>query len=146
MAIAAHPAPGRSMRIVVRAGVIGALFSGVPSTVYAVMSGVDPLEGARAAGTLVLRHEEHTPVLLVAATGVHLGLSLSWALVLDRLLARGRARRWSAPAALGIAALDLGLVGRRFPRIRALPLLPQIADHLAYGWVVGVALDWDLGR
>lgn len=125
---------------------IGALLSGVPSTVHAVLSGADPLEGARAAGTLVLRHEERTPVLLVAATGVHLGLSVGWALVLDRLLAPGRAGRWSAPAALGIAALDLGLVGRRFPRIRALPLLPQIADHLAYGWVVGVALDRRRGR
>jgi hypothetical protein len=35
-------------------------------------------------------------------------------------------------AGLGIAALDLGIVGRRFPRIRALPLLPQVADHLAF--------------
>ena len=42
-------------------------------------------------------------------------------------------------AALGIAALDLG-VGRRIPRVRALPLLPQIADHVAYGATVGYVL------
>jgi hypothetical protein len=43
-------------------------------------------------------------------------------------------------AGLGIAALDLGVVGRRVPRIRGLPLGPQIADHVAYATVVGVVL------
>jgi hypothetical protein len=45
-----------------------------------------------------------------------------------------------ALAGLGIAALDLGLVGRRFPRVRALPLAPQVADHLVYGMTVGHVL------
>jgi hypothetical protein len=43
-------------------------------------------------------------------------------------------------AGLGIAALDLGIVGRRVPRIRALPLAPQVADHLAYTETVAVVL------
>jgi hypothetical protein len=47
---------------------------------------------------------------------------------------------WGALAGLGIAALDLGLIGRRFPRVRALPQLPQVADHVAYGATVGAVL------
>jgi hypothetical protein len=43
-------------------------------------------------------------------------------------------------AGLAIAALDLGVIGRRFPRIRALPLAPQIGDHLAYGAVAGTVI------
>ena len=43
-------------------------------------------------------------------------------------------------AGLGIAALDLAVVGRRHPRIRALPVLPQVADHVAYGVTVGAVL------
>jgi hypothetical protein len=45
-------------------------------------------------------------------------------------------------AGLGIAALDLGIVGRRVQRVRALPLAPQLADHAAYGAAVG----WVLAR
>ena len=35
------------------------------------------------------------------------------------------------------AALDLGVVARRYPAIRALPQGPQWADHLLFGAVVG---------
>jgi hypothetical protein len=125
----------------VTAGLLGAALSGIPSTVHALATGADPLDGARAAGAMLLPREERTAPLLVAATGVHLAISLGWAAVLARVLPPGRATRWSAPAALGIAALDLGLIGRRFPRIHALPALPQLADHLAYGLTVGAVLD-----
>jgi hypothetical protein len=43
-------------------------------------------------------------------------------------------------AGLGIAALDLGVIGPRIPAIRALPQGRQWADHVAYGLAVGVAL------
>jgi hypothetical protein len=44
-----------------------------------------------------------------------------------------------------IAALDLGLlahgpIGRRWPLIRALPVGPQVADHLAFGAIAGAVL------
>jgi len=46
-------------------------------------------------------------------------------------------------AGWGVAlALDLGIMGRLFPRIGALPLAPQLADHVAYGATVG----WMLSR
>jgi hypothetical protein len=38
---------------------------------------------------------------------------------------------------VAIAALDLGFIGRRLPAIRWLAIAPQVADHLAFGMVVG---------
>ena len=70
----------------------------------------------------------------------HVGLSLGWATVLAAALPRRATLRWSLAAGLGIAALDLGLIGRRFERIRALDPVPQVADHLGYAITVGVVL------
>ncbi len=47
----------------------------------------------------------------------------------------------AALAGLAIAALDLGVVGRRYPRIRALATMPQVLDHVAYGATVGAVLS-----
>lgn len=124
------------------AGGIAALVSGAPSTVHALASGGRPLEASLAAGTLLLPGERRPGRLLVAAAAVHMALSLGWALVLAIALPRRRAMRWSTVAGLGIAALDLGVVGRRFPRIRALPAVPQVADHLAYTWTVAGVLSY----
>jgi hypothetical protein len=76
--------------------------------------------------------------LAAAAVPVHIGLSVGWAAVLTRL--RVSTPLGGAAAGVGIAALDLGVVGRLFPRIRALPVLPQLADHIAYGATVGYVL------
>jgi hypothetical protein len=76
--------------------------------------------------------------LLAAAVPVHLALSLGWALALDRAGVRGA--KCGALAGLAIGAVDLGVAARILPRIRALPLLPQIADHATYGAVVGHVL------
>jgi hypothetical protein len=113
--------------------------SGVPSTLHALLTGRDPLEATAAAGTLLLPREERTPVLVAAAVPVHLALSLGWGVVLARTLRRPTVAR-GVLAGLAIAALDLGIVGRRFPRVRALPLLPQLADHAAYGAVAAAVL------
>jgi hypothetical protein len=71
---------------------------------------------------------------------VHLALSLGWGVALARVLPRRRTPLWGAIAGLAIAALDLGVVGRRFPRVRALPRWSQVADHVAFGVCVGLAL------
>ena len=71
---------------------------------------------------------------------MHVTLSLGWALALAVALPEKRTTELGALAGLGIAALDLGAIGRRYPRIRALPLLPQIADHLAYGATAGAVI------
>ena len=126
-------------RNVIRAGAWATLLSGAPSTVHALANGGDPLEATKAAGSILLRDERRTLPLVAAAAPVHLAVSFGWALVLARLRVRGPLA--GALAGLAIAALDLGVVGRRFPRVRALPLGPQILDHLAYGAIVGFVLE-----
>jgi hypothetical protein len=123
---------------VLLAGLAGAALSGIPSTAVALARGEDVLEAGRAAGRIVLPRETRTPVLLAAAVPVHLGLSLGWAAVLDAL---GAGPLSGVVAAMGIAALDLGVIGRRIPAIRALPQPRQWADHAAYGLVVGAVLS-----
>ncbi len=93
--------------------------------------------GARGAGTLLLPREHRTLPLLAAAVPVHLALSLGWAVVLERAIPRGREPLGGLLGGLAIAALDLELIGRRLPRIRALPQGRQWADHVAYGLAVG---------
>jgi hypothetical protein len=122
------------------AGLIAAAVSGLPSTAVALARGDDVLEGARAAGALLLPREQRTLPLLVAAVPVHLALSLGWAVVLERALPRGREPLAGVLGGLAIAALDLGVIGRRLAPIRALPQPRQWADHAAYGLAVGVVL------
>ena len=116
-----------------------ATLSGIPSTAHALATGRDPLEAAYAAGTILLPRETDPARLLAAGVAAHLGISLGWTAVLDRTGVR--AAPAGALAGLAIAALDLGLVGRRLPRIRALPLAPQLADHAAFGAIAARLLQ-----
>jgi hypothetical protein len=124
----------------VAAGLAGAALAGIPSTVWALARGDDVLDGARAAGAILLPHERRTVALLAAAVPVHAALSFGWAAVLAAVLPRRAEPASGAVAGLGIAALDLVVIGRRIPAIRALPQGRQWADHVAYGAAVGVAL------
>jgi len=124
---------------VIRTAAWAAALSGIPSTVHALATGRDPFEATRAAGTILLPRETSPQRLLAAAVPVHLGISLVWTVVLDRAGVRGVRR--GAVAGLAIAALDLGLAKRRFPRIRELPIGPQLADHAAFGAIAGELLD-----
>ena len=125
----------------VAAGALAAVLSGVPSTAHALLTGVNPLEASLAAGTLLLPHEERASRLLPAALAAHGALSFGWALVLAATLPRRRTLAWSVAGGLAIAALDLGVVGRRYPRIRALALVPQILDHVAYAATVSCVVS-----
>jgi hypothetical protein len=128
------------------AGLVAAAVSGAPSTVVTLARGEDVLMGARAAGTLLLPRERRTLPLLAAAIPVHLALSLGWAAVLDRALPRSKEPISGVLGGLAIAALDLGVIGRRLPAIRALPQGRQWADHAAYGLAVGLVLRRARGR
>jgi hypothetical protein len=132
---------GTVLEDAVAAGAVASVLSGVPSTLQALASGVDPLEASLAAGTLLLPREERMSRLLPAALAAHGALSLGWALVLAASLPRRHTVAWSVAGGLAIAALDLGVVGRRFPRIRALAVVPQVLDHVAYGATVGCVLS-----
>ena len=124
----------------VAAGLAGAAVSGLPSTVVALVEGDDVLEGARAAGAMILPGERRSLALLAAGGIAHVAISLGWAAVLTAVLPRGREPVTGVAAGLVIAALDLGIIGRRIPAIRALSQPRQWADHAAYGLTVGLVL------
>jgi hypothetical protein len=119
---------------------VAAVLSGGPSTLVALRSGDSPIEATLAAGTLLLPREHRHVALALAAVPVHLALSLGWALVLAALLPRRHTTAWGAASGLAIAALDLGVVARRYPRLRALRTVPQVADHVAFGATAGAVL------
>jgi hypothetical protein len=118
---------------VARAALLAATLSGAPSTAYALVTGRDPLEAALAAGAIVVGDDASRRRRLAAAVPVHLGISLAWTVLLDRALPQRHRVLTGAAAGLAIAALDLGVIGRRIPAIAALPLGPQLADHVAFG-------------
>lgn len=122
------------------AGAIAAVVSGTPSTLHAMATRASLLDGALAAGSLLLPRERRRLPLLLAAIPAHTAISLGWAVVLSAALPRRGTVPAGALAGLAIAALDLGVIGRRHPRIRALPLWPQVADHLAFGTVAAAAI------
>ena len=122
------------------AGGIAAVLSGLPSTVHAIATGRDPLAATAAAGTLVADSSRNRSTLIAAAVPVHAAISLFWGLAMSALLPHRRTELWGALTGLGIAAFDLGVVGTRFPAIRALPAAPQVADHVAFGLIAGAVL------
>lgn len=127
-------------RSALRAAIPAAVLSGIPSTLHALWTRRDPVEASLAAGSIVLPREQRRLRLLIAAAAVHAALSAGWAVMLAASLPRRNVVAEGALAGLAIAGFDLGIVGRRYPRIRALPLMPQVVDHLAFGVIVSVAL------
>ena len=124
-----------------RAGIPAALLSGLPSTIHALSTKRDPLEPTVAAGSILLPREQRRGRLLLAAVPVHLALSAAWVLAIAAGAPRRNTLMEGSIAGLVIAALDLGVIGTRFPRIRALQPLPQIVDHLVFGIVAVTALQ-----
>lgn len=116
----------------------GAL-SGVPSTVHALVTRRPLLDAARAAGALVGR-----PSLPRGAVA-HTATTLAWTAVLARVLPERHEVAWGAVAGAAISALDLAVAERHFPAIAALPVLPQLADHVAFGALVGWAFSTRFG-
>lgn len=117
------------------AAAVAGIVSGAPSTAHSLCTHRSVLTATRAAGTLLGR-----PSVARGITA-HVALSLSWGAVLTRVLPRGHRALAGAFAGAAIAALDLGVVGRRVPAIRALPRLPQWFDHVVFGAAFGAVLD-----
>ena len=112
------------------------MLSGLPSTAWAVLKGEDPLAAVRAAGTLLPGRPDRPG--LVAGALVHTGLSVGWTAVLLVILRRlGSGVAGGVAAGVVVAALDLGVLARHWPAVRELPQLPQWADHVVFGAIVG---------
>jgi len=122
------------------AAMVAAVLSGIPSTTWALATGRDPLQAARAAGNLVLPATAAPPLLLAAGCVAHVLISIGWAIVLSLFLPERRTVVAASLAGAAIAALDLGIIGRLFPLIAELAVIPQLADHVAYGAITGAVI------
>jgi predicted lipid-binding transport protein (Tim44 family) len=134
----------RDRRRVTEATAAAAVVSGAPSTLHAVLTTHSlpatagyVRDATRAIGTLV---PPGRPGLARGAI-IHLGISAAAAEALARALPRRRSAAWGAAAGLAMGVVNVGLIGRLFPAIRALPLIPQLADHIAFGTVFALVAD-----
>jgi hypothetical protein len=134
----------RDRRRIIEATAVAATLSGAPSTVdafrrhRALRSVVASVRDATCAvGTLI---PPGRPGFTRGAI-VHVGISVVCGEVLERVLPERNSVSWGAAAGLAIGVVNVGMIGRRFPAIRALPLIPQLADNVAFGAVFGLVLD-----
>jgi len=135
----------RTKRELLYAWLLATLLSGIPSTVYALLTGGDPLEATQAAAAMLLRSESSLIKLLLAATLVHAAVSLFWSVVLWLALPDRRTILWALLASAAIALVDLSVIAPAFfPEVAALAFWPQFADHLMWGACYSVGLS--LGR
>lgn len=124
------------------AGVAAALVSGIPSTLHAWWTGGDIAEATRAAAAMLPRAPAAGPGVLAAAAVVHVTISLAWACVFARLLPLRGTVAWAVAGACAVAVIDLVLLAPLFPPVDALAFGPQLADHVAWGLVVGLVVRW----
>lgn len=119
-------------------------FSGLPSTLYALRTGGSFRSAVRyvyeatcAVGTLV---PPGRPSFTRGAI-IHLGISVAFGEAFARTLPQRRSVVWGATAGLAIGVMNVGMIGRRFPAISALPLVPQLADNVAFGVLFAAVAD-----
>ena len=124
------------------AWLLATVFSGLPSTMHALLTGADALEATRAAGRMLLPGATSTPVLFAAAAVVHPAVSAFWTLVFACLLPRRHVAWWAIAGSAAVAWLDLRVIAPLlFPSVAALPFWPQFADHVAWGALLGGTLQ-----
>jgi hypothetical protein len=129
------------------AGAWAAVLGGIPSTAWALLTGGDPLQATRAAGAMLIPSSSDSAHLIAAAVVVHLAVNYFWAAVLVALLPKRSFLASYIAAAVLIGLLDLKLIARAFfPEVHALPFLLQMADHVAWGAVLGVVRRYRVAR
>jgi hypothetical protein len=127
-----------------QATAVAAALSGAPSTLEAfrrqrdlrsVMTYV--WDATCSVGTLV---PPGRPDLIRGAL-LHVGISVLCGEGLARMVPERNSVIWGAGAGLVIGVINVGVIGRRFPAIAALPLVPQLADNVAFGAVFAFLVD-----
>jgi hypothetical protein len=134
----------------VEATLLAATLSGLPSTLYALVkqrslrsAAVSAYDATRAAGTLLPPGRPGFGRGVVA----HLAISMLCAETLARTLPRDHRAEWGAAAGLVIGVVNVAVIGKSFPAISDLPLVPQLADNVMFGAVFAALLDrWDRQR
>ena len=126
------------------ATLFAATFSGLPSTLHALVkqrslrsAAVYLYDATRAVGTLVPPGRRGFGRGVV----VHLAISMLCGETLARTLPRDHSAAWGAAAGFVIGVINVGVIGRAFPAISRLPLVPQLADNVMFGTVFAVVLD-----
>ena len=127
-----------------RAGLWAAALSGVPSTLHALARGDDILASTEAVGAVLIPDRRKGWARVTVGGLAHVAISLFWARALERALRdndeTAGAVVTGAACGAGIALVDLGLIARFLPTIRRLAIGPLLADHLAFGAIVGWVL------
>jgi hypothetical protein len=133
----------RTKRDLFYAWLLATLLSGIPSTLYALLTGGDPTDAIRAAGAMLLRTEVSFPKLFASAAVVHAVISLFWASLLWFALPFRHTTLWALAASAAIALLDLRIIAPAFfPEVAALDFWPQFADHVMWGACVGLTFEY----
>lgn len=134
----------RDRRQIIQATAVAAALSGAPSTLEAFRRRRDfrsvvayLWDATCAVGTLV---PPGRPGFIRGAL-LHVGISVLCGEGLARTLPQSRSVIWGAGAGLAIGVINVGVIGRRFPTIAALPLVPQLADNVAFGAVFAFVVD-----
>ena len=134
----------RDRRRVVEATLIAAALSGLPSTLHTSIkqrsvrsAAVYVYDTTRAVGTLVPPGRPGFGRGVV----VHLAISVLCGETPARTLPRNQSVAWGAAAGFLIGVINVGAIGRLFPAIRRLPLVPQLADNVMFGTVFALVLD-----
>ena len=134
----------RERRRVIEGTITAAIFSAAPSTLASLRRHraagpalADLLTATRAAGTLLPPGRPG----LVRGGAAHIAISAGCGALLGQTLPRRRSPVWGAGAGLAIGVFNLTVIGRRYPQIRALPLLPQVADNVAFGLIFALVAD-----
>jgi hypothetical protein len=134
----------RDRRRIVEATAVAAVFGGAPST-------LDALRRHRELRAAVIYVRDATRAIgalsppgrpsFVRGAVIHVGISVLCGEALARTLPEQRSTIWGAGAGLALGLVNVGLIGRRFPAIAALPLAPQLADNVAFGALFAFVVD-----
>jgi hypothetical protein len=133
----------RSQRRILEATLAASVLGGAPSLLNALTrDGVRGawrygLDATSAIGCLVPPGRRS----LLAGTGAHAAISMAAGQVFGRFLPRRHSVLWAAGGGAVMGLVGVGVIGRRFPAIRALSFGPQIADNIAFGIVFAAVVD-----
>jgi hypothetical protein len=72
---------------------------------------------------------------------LHVGISVLCGEGLARTVPESKSVIWGAGAGLAIGVINVGVIGRRYPAIAGLPLVPQLADNVAFGALFAFVVD-----